>query len=343
MEDEYAADPVATRTRRRPSARLCGLLVAALVLLAGCQVRTDVDLTVLPDGSGTVTATVALDAEAAARIPDLAGQLRTADLRKAGWTITGPVPAPGGGVTVTAQKRFARAADAGRVLSELTGPTGPLRDFSVTRTHSFASTSYGVKGTIDLSRGLASFGDAELTRLLDGKPLGRTPDELKLLLGGRPLADAAPFSLRVHLPGVARTYAARVGDPPVPVDSHRSITRTTPWLLAAGALAAFVLAIVVFVDGRRRPNRRLRRPSERGTGTYDRRPYQTIDTVGDGPVPGVGGLPSEVRIHPIDALVPPPEPPVPPPPVARRPTPADPAARPAAVPSSAGPRPDPRR
>ncbi|MET0489938.1 MAG: hypothetical protein ABW143_06875, partial [Acidimicrobiales bacterium] len=57
---------------------------------------------VAEDGSGTVTVEVVLDQEAADRVPDLAAQLRVRDLRQTGWEITGPEPADGGGVVITA-------------------------------------------------------------------------------------------------------------------------------------------------------------------------------------------------------------------------------------------------
>ena len=44
----------------------------AVVLLAACQVRTEVAVDVGEDGSGTVTVSVGLDPDAASRVPGLA-------------------------------------------------------------------------------------------------------------------------------------------------------------------------------------------------------------------------------------------------------------------------------
>ncbi|MCU1351535.1 MAG: hypothetical protein JWM05_744, partial [Acidimicrobiales bacterium] len=325
---EYAPQPVVAPSRRRWLPRLLGVLVVLLVA-SGCQVRTDVEVAVQPDGSGAVTVMVTLDREAASRIPDLREQLRTADLRAAGWTVTGPTTRPGGGLQVSARKPFARAADAAKVLGELSGPSGPFRGFVVERKRSFATTSYTVRGSLDLSKGVAVFGDAALTRSLGGLPFGRSPDELRLLAGGS-VAKAAPFTLRVMLPGGGgRTYQARLGEPAVVVDSHGSVNDTRAWVLLVGGIFAALLAVLVFIDARRRPNRRLRRPSERGTGIYERRPYQTIDQVDEGQVPGVGGRPTAVRVRGDE---PPPDPKEP----------AAPAPAPSAgPPAGSGPRRDP--
>ena len=70
---EYAPGTVSVSRRRRrpPLIRLLVSVGAALVVAAGCQVKTDVALRMDEDGSGTVTVTVDLDKEAAAKVPDL--------------------------------------------------------------------------------------------------------------------------------------------------------------------------------------------------------------------------------------------------------------------------------
>ena len=73
------------------------MVSAAVLVVSGCQVKTDVALKMNEDGSGTVKLTVTLDQEAAAQAPDLAQQLKTEDLKAAGWTIEGPTATDGGG------------------------------------------------------------------------------------------------------------------------------------------------------------------------------------------------------------------------------------------------------
>ena len=285
------------RLRRPPLTWLLLVVSAAVLLASGCQVKTDVALKMAEDGSGTVTVTVTLDKEAAAKAPDLAQQLKTDDLTKAGWKITGPTAASDGGQVITATKRFADAADAGRVVRELSGRSGPFSAFSASREHSFGQTSYRVDGTLDLSKGLNAFADADVTALLGGLPYGRTEAQLREAAGGD-LAAAAPFTFTVELPnGGGRTYRAQLGDDPIAIASRSDDRNILPFVLVGLAVLLLIAAVWVFVDARRRPDRRLRRPSERGTGGYVRRPYQVYDEVDERLPAGVGGPPVEITVR----------------------------------------------
>ena len=286
-----------------------------MLVVSGCQVKTDVALTMEKDGSGTVTVTVTLDKEAAAKAPNLAQELQTADLTKAGWTVTGPTATASGGQEIKATKHVAKAADAGRVIRELSGRAGPFSNFTASRSHAFGQTSYRVDGTLDLSKGLEAFADADVTKALGGLPYGRTKAQLEAAAGGD-LAAAAPFTFTVTLPnGGGRTYAARLGDAPVTIASRSDDRNIVPFLLAGGAVLLLVIAVWVFIDARRHPDRRLRRPSERGTGRYVRRPYQVYDEIDEQLPAGVGGPPVEITVRrPGD------EPTEPPPPASAGPT-----------------------
>lgn len=276
------------------------LVATALVLGAGCQVRTDVTLTVDRDGSGQVAATVALDRQAAARIPNLAAQLRVTDLRRAGWRVTTTTRRSDGAMRITAVKPFGQPAQAGAVLEELAGRGGPFDGFAVSRSHSFARTSLAVRGSVDLHRGLRAFSDARVAALLGGKPFGRTEAELRVLTRGS-VADAASFRVRVRLPGTAeRVYDLRLGDRPLPIDVRATDTDTKAYLLVAAAILAVGVALVFTVLGVR--NRRRPPRAQRGMGAYDRRRYEAISEVEDGPPPGTGGTPELIRVRrPRDA------------------------------------------
>ena len=152
-----------------------------------------------------------------------------------------------------------------------------------------------------MSEGLDAFADAEVTKVLGGLPYGRTVEQLEQEAGGN-LAEAAPFTFTVDLPeGGGRTYTARLGDPPVTVASRGEHRDVLPFVLIAVAALLVILAIWVFVDARRNPRRRLRRPSERGTGAYERRPYKVYDEVEESLPAGVGGPPVEITVrHPGD-------------------------------------------
>jgi hypothetical protein len=174
--------------------------VGLALLLAGCKVETTVDVDVDADGTGRVRAEVALDRDAARQVPDLAKQLRVDDLRAAGWQVDDPRKAAGGGVAVAAVKRFRTPAEAAQAIEELSGPTGPFRDFELQRDRSFLKTKTALTGTVDLRGGVEGFGDDTLRERLGGSALGVDPAELEQRLG-TPLAEVFLFDVAVHLPG----------------------------------------------------------------------------------------------------------------------------------------------
>jgi len=226
------------------------LLLAVLGLLAGCRVDATTRVEVADDGSGTVTVEVVLDQEAADRIPDLEEQLRVRDLRRTGWTITGPEPVDGGGVSITATKPFGDPEQLAVVLDELGGNRGPLRDPSLSRERGFGTISYDFSGTLDLSRGIATFSDRQLAQLLDGFPIGQDEAALEEELGA-PLRDLTSFTFEVVLPDGDRTstttYEARLGDEPVEMAAATEERNLKVFALAAGAAAALLLLVLVLL------------------------------------------------------------------------------------------------
>ena len=68
-------------------------------------------------------------------------------------------------------------------------------------------------------------------------------------------------------------------------------------MLGGVAVLLLLAALWVFIDARRNPDRRLRRPSERGTGGYVRRPYHVYDEVDESLPAGVGGPPVEITVR----------------------------------------------
>jgi hypothetical protein len=221
-------------------------LILLAILSAACEVKTEIEVRVDEDGGGLVTVAVTLDQEAAQKISDLDAQLRTEDLQATGWKVTRPAPTPDGGVRLTAEKRFTRPEQLGGIMSELTGADGPFRDFKLERTHSFGKTTYKVRGTADLSKGVEAFGDDELRVALGGPALGQTPEALELQ-AGRPLAEAAPFELKVLLPnGDGSTFAPVLGGEPVNVDAQSSVESPLARLLVIAAVLVGVLAILLF-------------------------------------------------------------------------------------------------
>lgn len=235
------------RTRRGAVAVALAVLV---LVLTGCRVDTAVRVEVADDGSGTVTVEVVLDREAADRIPDLAEQLRVRDLRRTGWVVTGPEPAEGGGVVLTATKDFFEPDQLAVVLDEIGGNRGPIIDPSLERGRAFASTTYDFTGTLDLSRGIATFSDSQLTELLDGFPIGQDQAALEAELGA-PLSELTSFTFEISLPEgdetVTSTWGATLDDDPVAMAASTEERNLLALGLAAGAALAVLLLVVVLV------------------------------------------------------------------------------------------------
>lgn len=148
-----------------------------LLLVAGCKVDAAVDVDVESDGSGAIGVAVLLDDAALARLGDPNKVIRADDLRATGWTIAAPEKtkaADGSNRTLLrASKPFNDPPGFERAMAEVTGPQGLLRGFTLSRSKSFAKTSFILTGTIDPSSGVAGFSDADVSRALGGEPLGR--------------------------------------------------------------------------------------------------------------------------------------------------------------------------
>lgn len=154
----------------RPRALVASLLL--ILTLGACQVRITGGVDMSPDGSGTVRAGVGLDAEAARAVGDIGSVLRVDDLRLAGWRIDGPRTEGDGLTWVRASRQVADTKEANQALAELSGPDGPFRDLTVSRSQTLVHNRTNVSGAIDLSTGLASLADADfLAKVGDGLPL----------------------------------------------------------------------------------------------------------------------------------------------------------------------------
>ena len=236
---------------RGPRRRAALVLLVPLLALVGCRAETEIAIEVAENGSGTVTVAIGLDAEAMTRLGDPATAVRTGDLTRAGWTVTGPTSSR----SLTwfrATTAFRSPADLPRVLRQI----GILRGWSVRVSDGFGSTTWAVSGRIHLTGSLDQFSDHDLTTLLDGLPIGRTREELRAEIG----SEARPFPLRIRVdlpadPEGRSAWSFEVGDGTA-VDrtlsvaaSHRSATPTA--LLLIGAIAA-VLAVASVLIGRTR-------------------------------------------------------------------------------------------
>ena len=233
------------------------VLIAVLVLAGGCQVEVDVHTTVERDGSGTVVVAVGLDDEAVAKVGDLGSQLRVDDLRAAGWEITGPAKEADGFTWIRATKPFADAAGAGRVMGEVNGSDGAFRGWQVRRSSSLLSNTYRVDGTIDLTRGVETFGDEQLRQLLGGDPFAQAVARLEQE-EGRPISEQVDVRVTVETPGGSQTYTPSLADTQPTTVRVSSSTRNWGGVFVVAVLLVLALLVVVAVLLRRRHVRRIR-------------------------------------------------------------------------------------
>jgi hypothetical protein len=232
-----------------PARRGVLLAVAAALLLTACRVDTTVGIDLHRDGSGRVRVHVAFDEDARRRVP--VSSIRLDDLQGAGWRVSRDA------ASITIDKPFARAADLGPTLRELTGSGTLLGNVSARRTTGFFRTGYSMRVDIDL-RPLAVgvLNDPDLQARL--RLVGIDPAALELKLDA-PVRPAVAVQLVVALPGGGvRTWA-------VPAGNHVEARATSSvpngarvaWMFAAIALAG--LALVLLAASWLLPGRRPRR------------------------------------------------------------------------------------
>jgi hypothetical protein len=244
--------------------RLLGLVVAVVLVAAGCQVQLQTTVKVDSDGSGTITQAVGFDAAALARVGDLSQQLAVQDLEQAGWTVDDPV-VEGDTTWVRAHHDFGDADEANVLLAQLSGPNGPFKDLYVTRRAGLLSTTTEVTGTLDLSGGVGIFGDADLTQALGGDPSGGLVGRIEAE-EGKPVDQMVQVELAVDLPNTDESVSGTLGSAPQTLDVSSTESHLLAVLFKLAILVLIVLtiaAIALRIRVRRRRRRRMMRSSTR--------------------------------------------------------------------------------
>lgn len=208
-----------------------------LVLLGACRAEALVQLEVDEAGVGFLTATLSLDEAAAEKVGDLGGYVAAEDLRAAGWTVTSSAD------RVSIRRPVDGPGDVNAAFDALTGAGGPFAGLEFDRDQGFVSTRTSLSGEVDLSRGLAAFGDEGLTRLT-GSPIGvDAPDSV---LG---------LTLAVELPGNEEVDAAGGrASWPLPLGQKTEIRAESVdlnWLGLGSAAVAVLAALALLVAGLR--------------------------------------------------------------------------------------------
>jgi hypothetical protein len=230
---------------------LTAFAVAAVVLSAGCRTVVTVDVVGEEDGSGEVTVTAELDAEAATALGG-ADRLVLDDVVEAGWDVDEVETLDDGGLRVAGTRTFRDGDELEAVLDEIgTGANGTSvfsgTDYQVG--DSFGRTTYEMVTTVEVSGDPVQFGDDALTAVLDGVPLGWTPEQLAAI--GATDAGAGELLVTLTVPE-GGTDTARVdltGAAPSEERVEAESARTEPlvWVLAAlGVVLVLAAAALAF-------------------------------------------------------------------------------------------------
>lgn len=237
------------------------VLLAAVLLLAGCKVDTTVSITVREDGSGVVAVRVRLDADAVEEAEVGGGRLedrvRLGDLEAAGWRVRPWKRRDDGSARLRISKEFAEPDDLAGVVAELNGPDGPLRDVALSLEEGAVRTQYRFRGAVDLSdlrTGVTT--DAELVARLTAEQVDVAALDQRLL---DQLRQAFHLEVRLALPGETRTFTPEPGEKArLAASSSRWDPSRSVWIGAAAALGLAALALVAAPSRRRRGRRRER-------------------------------------------------------------------------------------
>jgi hypothetical protein len=232
-------------------------VVGAAFLLAAGGCRVDAGVTISVQGSGgEVGVRFEADREAVSVLgsPRIITQgAQVADLRGAGWAVTGPRKTGAAGAVIQASKRFSRPSELGPLIDELSGPEGPLSGFRLDRDRGLTRVGYRLSGLIDLGRAgeaLSGFGnDPDLARRLEaaGVDAGRVAE----LLAQR-AAEGFRLVVVVNLPGEGPVRFE--GRPDGRVEVRAASTqpdRARPLLLIVAAALAVGALAVLFSRGAR--------------------------------------------------------------------------------------------
>lgn len=246
------------------------LAVLVLLVLAGCEVRTDLNVTVEEDGSGDLELAVGLDEDALSRRPEVLEELDLSDLTDTGWEVTGPGEEADGFTWIRARHPYGTPEELGTLIADVAGEDGPFRDFELRREDAFAESRYLFEGTVDFTAGVGGFADdPELAAALEAEPIELLEQRL-----GTAIDEMVKVQVAVRLPGSvdsnARTRASNgaVWQPSV-VDREVAELRATGTVsrtgrlvwVGVGAVAAFalVLYLLIRVASWRRSARRATR------------------------------------------------------------------------------------
>lgn len=191
---------------RRSRQRIAAALLSVVVLSA-CRVEVTTNLSVEPNGSGTISVTVTADKDVVAKAPELTTDLRFDDAVSAGWKVDGPTPTEDGGYQLVLSHSFPTPEVANALLAQLNGSKGPLHDMVLARSGKDTNSTWTLNGRLEVNGGLEAFVDESTLSLLGAAPYA---DAVKR--SNKDLGDAVGLTFTASIPGtVKQTTAAREG------------------------------------------------------------------------------------------------------------------------------------
>lgn len=223
--------------------------MCAVVVLSSCRVDQSISLNVKPNGTGNVTVVVTADKAIVEKAPSLAQDIRTDDLKKAGWEVTGPTKTKTGGLTITLKHPFDTPTQATAILKQVSETRGPLHELVLTRSGKDTNSTWALAGRLEVTGGLSSFIDDAGLELLDV-----TPYAAEVAESGLDLGDAVGITFTAALPGTVEATTGIQKDNAItwqiPMDGSRVDVATTTTHVAVGTSIArvgrtLILALLV--------------------------------------------------------------------------------------------------
>ena len=188
--------------RRRPLGAAL-VLLAVLVLAAGCRVDIVVDIDIAHDGAGRVTVEITFDEEVMRWVPDLGELIVTDGL--IGWDIRqfGEQTAEGERLRVTASKRFSSPAELAAVLAEIDRPAdgsaGLFRSATFVGSRDGVNVRYDLTVTVGLDRPVAGLVNPATADALEGELFGLPIPEIEARAGAS-LDELVTLVVRATVP-----------------------------------------------------------------------------------------------------------------------------------------------
>ena len=250
---------------------LGSILLAVLLLAAGCTIQLRVKIDLAEDGSGQITAGFGLDEEARNQpaLQNVEEVLQTSDLNTAGWEFESAGLGPDGREWFESTKSFTDPNDLQKVLNELTNSPNAFKDWQFSSEITSKTRDFAVSGVVDLTDSLSLFTDEALNNLLEEPPLGIPIETLEESLG-IPINETVSLEIIINLPDQSNEEIINVplGEQrviEVTGNSEHRIAQILDWVVLA-IIALLALSIVLailnwYLDKRYEQRQLQRRPS----------------------------------------------------------------------------------